>query len=80
MVERCNDRVPRYLEPATHIIPDRDAEPVAGLDDAEGCIATIPADVASRPGADLAPRDATTDVVLGAVGVQRYFGPVQHHQ
>ena len=80
MVERCNDRVPRDLEPATQIIPDRDAELVACLDETEESIATIPADVASRPGTDLAPRDVTADVVFGAVGVERYFGPVQYHQ
>ena len=80
MVERFDDRVPDDSEPAAEIIPDRDAELVAGLDETEECIATIPADVAPCAGADLAPRHLTADVVLRAVGVERDFGPFEHHQ
>ena len=80
MVERFNDRVPRLLEPAAQIVPDRDAEFVAGPDETEEGVATIPADAASRPGADLAPCDLTANAVLRAVGMERYLRPVQHHQ
>jgi len=54
--------------------PDRDAELVAGLDETEESIAAIPADVASRPGADLAPRDLTANVVFRTVGVSGISG------
>src|ERR1700676_570197 len=80
MVERLNDRVSRYLEPAAQIVPDRDSELVAGLNETEESIATIPADVASRPGADLAACDLTANVVFRTVGVERDFRSVQHHQ
>jgi hypothetical protein len=50
MVERLNDRVARHLDPAAQIIPERDAELVAGLDETEESIAAISANVASRPG------------------------------
>src|SRR5258708_4438342 len=80
MVERLNDRVSRYLERAAQVVPDRDAELVAGLNETEESIATIPANVASRPGADLTPRDVAANVVLRAVGVERYFGPFEYHQ
>ena len=80
MVERLNDCVPRHIEPAAQIILERDAEFVAGLDETEEGIAAVPPDVASRPGADLAPCDLTANVVLRIVGVERDFRTFQHHQ
>ena len=72
--------MPHHLEPAAQIIPDRDPEFVAGFGQAEECVAAIAADIAPGPGADLPPRDVTTDIVLRTVGVKRNFRPVQHHQ
>jgi hypothetical protein len=43
MVERFNDRCPHYFEPAAQIIPDRDAQFVTGLGEAEERIAAVPA-------------------------------------
>ena len=80
MIERSKDDVSRHPEPAAQIIPDRDAEFVAGLGEAQERVAAIAADIAPCPGADLPPRDITADVVLRAVGVERDFRPVQHHQ
>lgn len=56
--------MPGDLEPATQIIPDRDAEFVTSLGEAEEGIAAIAADVASCAGADLPPCDVAPDVVL----------------
>src|SRR5277367_6111279 len=80
MIERLNDNVSGHPEPAAQIVPDRDAELVAGLGEAQKCVATIATDIAPCPGTDLPPRDIATDIVLRAVGVERYFRPVQHHQ
>src|SRR5450755_3654649 len=80
MVEWFDDRVPGDFEPAAQIIPDLDAELVAGLDETEESIAAVPADVGPCASADLAPRDLTANVVFRAVGVKRDFRPVQHHQ
>ena len=47
MVEWCDDCVPGDFQPATQVIPDRDAEFVTRLHKAEECISAIPADLAS---------------------------------
>src|SRR3954469_13733483 len=71
---------PRHLESAAQIVPDRDAEFIASLGEAQKSIAAVTADVAAGPGADLAPGDLAADIVLRAVDVQRGLGTVQHHQ
>ena len=43
-------------------------------------IAAIAAEVAACSGADLAADNLTADVVLGAIGIQRRRGLVEHHQ
>src|SRR5271165_294582 len=78
--EGMPERVPCHPEPAAQIVPDRDAELVAGLGEAEESIPAVAAGIAACPGADLPPRDITADVVLRAVGVKRDLRPVQHHQ
>lgn len=80
MVERLNDRGAGHFEPAAQIIPERDAQFVTGLGEAEERVTAIPSDLTAGSGADLPPRDVTADVVLRAVGVQRNFRPFQHHQ
>src|ERR1700738_3373727 len=80
VVERFDDRVPHHLEPAAQIIPDGDAEFVTCFGETEESVTAVPSDVASRPGADLAPRHLTANVVFRAVGVERDFGSLQHHQ
>jgi len=80
MVERFDQGMPGDPESAAQIIPDRDAEFVASLDQAEEGIAAVAPDVAACPGADLAPGDMAPDVVLRAVGVQRDLRPLQHQQ
>src|SRR3954463_13868065 len=71
VVEWFDECVPRHLEPAAQIVPDRDAEFVAGLGKAQEGIAAVAADIAARPGTDLAPGDVAADMVLRAIGVQR---------
>src|SRR5690242_13580065 len=80
MVERFDECMPRDLESGAQIVPDCDAEFVAGLGQAQKSIAAIAADIAACLCTDLAPDDLTADVVLRAVGVQRDLRPVQHHQ
>src|SRR3979411_948604 len=80
MVQCFDDDVPCHLEPATEIIPDRDAELVAGLGQTEESIATVAAAIAACSGTDLPPCDVTADVVFGAIGVERNLRPLQYHQ
>jgi len=80
MVEGFNKCMARNPESAARIIPDRDAEPVASLGEARESIAAITAEIAPCSGTDLVSRDVTTEVVLGAVGVERDLRPVQDHQ
>ena len=63
VVEWFDDRMPGNLEPATQIIPDRDAQFVTGFRETEESIAAIPTDITPRPGTDLPPRDVGPDVV-----------------
>jgi len=67
-------------QPGTEIIPERDVELGAGLDDAEEGVATVAADIAAGAAADLAPGDMAADVILRSVGVQGDLRPVEHHQ
>src|SRR3954465_5889959 len=80
LVERLDEYVAHHLEPAAPIIPDRDAEFVAGLGEAQESITAVAADIAARPGTDLTAGDVAADIVLRAVGVQWNLGTVQHHQ
>ena len=56
MVERFDKCVARDLEPAAQILPDRDAEFVAGLGETEKSVAAVAADVAACPGTAQASR------------------------
>ena len=67
-------------EPAAEIVPDRHAELGASLAESQESIAAVPSQIAARPGADFPPCDLAADIVLGTVGVQRDFRPLQHHQ
>ena len=69
-----------HCEPCAEIVPEGDAELCAGLAEAEEGIAAVATDVAAGAAADLALGDLAADVVLRAVGVQRDFGPIEHHQ
>ena len=80
MLKRLDDGVSDHPEPAAQIIPNGDAELVTSLGQTEKRITTITADLAACPGADLAPRDVTADVVLRSVGMERNFRPIQHRQ
>jgi hypothetical protein len=79
-IERLDQDVPRHLEPVAQEVPQRDAELVAGLGQPQERISAVAAGIAARPGADLAPGDVATDIVLRPVGVQRRLWPVQHRQ
>src|SRR3954452_19468842 len=64
LVERLDECVAHHLEPAAQIIPDRDAEFVAGLGEAQESITAVAADLAARPGTDLTAGDVAADIVL----------------
>ena len=57
MVEWFDDCVPGDFEPATQIIPERDAQFVTRLGKTEKSIAAVPATVAACAAADLASCD-----------------------
>src|SRR3954470_14273949 len=80
MVERFDECVAHHLESAAQIIPDREAEFVAGLGEAQKSVTAVAAGVGARPGTYFAPGDVAADIVLRAVGVQWNLRPVQHHQ
>jgi hypothetical protein len=80
MVERLNEPVLRDLESAAQIIPDCDADLVASLGGTQKGITAIAADIAAGSGTHFPPRDEAPDIVLRAVGVERYLRAVQHYQ
>src|SRR5215207_9151283 len=67
-------------EAGAEIIPEGDAELCAGFAEAEEGVAAVATGVASCAAADLAFGDLAADVVLRTVGVQRDFGPIEHHE
>ncbi len=67
-------------KPITEIMPEGKPELLAGLHEAEHGIARdtpIPAHGAAR---DLAFGDATAQIILGGIGVQRDFGSFENFQ
>src|SRR5260370_41629263 len=67
-------------EPGPQVVPERDAELGASFGDAEEGVAAVSAVLAAGAAADLSLGDLAADVVFGAVGGQRDFGPIEHHQ
>src|SRR5450432_2730319 len=78
--QRRDKRLAGGAQTATEIMPERHAVLVAGLGEAEEGITAVASGVAACSAADLAAGDLAADVVLGAIGMQRYLRPVQHHQ
>src|SRR5271169_1513354 len=68
------------FEAGAEIVPEFDSELAAGLVEAEEGVAAVAADVGAGSSADLALGDLATDIVLGAVGVQRDIGPFEHFE
>src|SRR5215210_7469749 len=58
-------------DPVAEVVPEGDAELLAGLGKAKEGVAAIAAKIALGAAADLALGDLAADVVLGTVGVQR---------
>ena len=58
-------------ESGAEIIPERDLQLVAGLEQRQEGIAAIATGIAAGAAAHLALGDESADVVFGAVGVQR---------
>ena len=67
-------------EPGAKIVPEGDAELPAGLGEPEEGVAAVAADVAVGSAADVALGHLAADVVFRAVGVQRDFRVIEHHQ
>src|SRR4051812_50207344 len=80
MVERLDECVAGNLESAAQIIPDRDAEFVAGLGEAQESITAVAADIAARPGTDLTAGGGGAGIVLPARGVGGEGGGGRHPQ
>src|SRR5271169_1457607 len=68
------------FEAGAEIVPEFDSELAAGLVEAEEGVAAVAADVGAGSSADLALGDLATDIVLGAVGVQRDIGSFEHFE
>src|SRR5271166_5783936 len=67
-------------EPGAEIVPERDAELLARLAEAEEGVTAVAPGVAFGPAADLALGHLAADVVLRTIGVQRDLRVVEHHQ
>ena len=67
-------------EPGAKIIPEGDAELPASLGEPEECVAAVATDVAVGSAADVALGHLAADVVFRAIGVQRNFRVIEHHQ
>jgi hypothetical protein len=70
----------RNAKAATQIRPECDAMLGAGLGKPEEGIPAIAPCVAASCRTDLAAGELAADVVLSAIGMQRDFRPLQHHQ
>src|ERR1700722_11964124 len=68
------------FEACAEVVPEFDAVLAAGLQEAEKPVAAIATGVAAGSAADGPLGDLATNIVLGAVGVQRDLGPFEHHQ
>ena len=78
--QRLNERLARDAQTDTQIIPESHAKLGTGLGEAAEGIAAIAPCIAAGSDADFATDHLTTDVVLGAVGMQWDFRPLQHPQ
>src|SRR5208337_1049864 len=67
-------------EPGAEIVPEREAELLAGLAEAEEGVAAVAAGAGLGAAADLAFGHLAADVVLRTIGVQRDLRVVEHHQ
>src|SRR3954465_3169620 len=75
-----NEALTGDTEPAAQIIPETHAELGAGLGKTQESIAAIAARMAPRSSARLAAGCVGADIVLGTIGMQRYFWPLHPHQ
>src|SRR3954466_16378466 len=67
-------------DPVAEVVPEGDAELLAGLGEAEEGVAAVAAKIALGATADLALGHLAADVVLRAIGMQRDLWMVEHHQ
>ncbi len=78
VLEPLNDCVSNDMRIAAQVIPDGYIAFIAGLHKTEEGIAALTPAVASRSRTGFASVDVTTDLVCGAVGVQRDLRSVKH--
>ena len=69
-----------HPETCAEIVPEGESELCAGLEEAQEGVAAIAARIASCAAADFALGDLATNIVFRSVGVERNFGPFEHHQ
>src|SRR4029077_13837080 len=67
----------RNAEPVAEVVPECDAKFGGGAHQSEECIAEVASIDTACAAAD---RDMEADVALGAIGVERYPGAIEHHQ
>ena len=80
MCEVGNFLAPGDGEACAQIIPEFEAVLGASLEESKKGVATIAAGVAAGSAADVAFGDLASNVVFGAVGVERNVGPFEHPQ
>src|SRR5262249_32616267 len=69
-----------HCQSRAEIIPEHDADFCAGLVEAEKSVAAVATGIASGAAAHFSLGDLAADIVLRAVGMQRNFGAVEHHE
>lgn len=72
---RCADP-----QPIAEIVPERQAEFLAGLHQAEQAVTSLTTVTADRAARNLSLDDKATQISLRRIGVQRGFGPLQYPQ
>src|SRR5687768_15545401 len=69
-----------YTQAVSEEVPERDAQLGTGQQQAEEGVAALAALIGVGPAGDLALDHLRSQIALGAVGVQRHLGTVQHPQ
>ena len=78
--QRRDDWLTRDTETTSEVVPECDAEFGARLGQSEEGIAAVTSEIAAGSSADFTPCYLTSDVVFGAIGMQRDFRPLQDPQ
>jgi len=75
-----HDRLAGNVEAIAKVVPECEAKFGSGAHQSEECVAAVAAIETASTTTDLALGDMEADVALGAIGVERYLRPIEHHQ